>query len=100
MIGIGIKGVDSLQPEAKDMSPAYLAERFGGRLNFRGLISTTGALSFGTPEDVTELCGNTLDVMMKYGRYHFAPSHAIQDNTPVENVIAMYQAAHDFGRYK
>ena len=31
--------------------------------------------------------------------YHFAPTHAIQDNTPVENVLAMYQAAHNFGTY-
>ena len=30
--------------------------------------------------------------------YHFAPTHAIQDNAPVENVIAMYQAAHTYGR--
>lgn len=31
--------------------------------------------------------------------YHFAPTHQIQDNTPVENVIAMYNAAHKYGRY-
>jgi uroporphyrinogen decarboxylase len=99
MINIGIKGVDSLQPEAKDMSPGYLTEHFGGRLNFRGLISTTGALSFGTPDDVTKLCVDTLDIMKPHGGYHFAPSHAIQDNTPVGNVAAMYQAAHDFGKY-
>jgi uroporphyrinogen decarboxylase len=37
-------------------------------------------------------------MMDGYG-YHFAPTHQIQDNTPVENVVAMYQAAHDFGVY-
>lgn len=47
-IEIGIRGVDTLQPEAKNMSPAYLAEKFGGRLNFRGCISTAGALAYGT----------------------------------------------------
>ena len=31
--------------------------------------------------------------------YHFAPTHEIQDGTPVENVIAMYNAAHRYGRY-
>jgi len=36
---------------------------------------------------------------MKVRGYHFAPTHSIQDNSPVENVIAMYQTAHDFGRY-
>ena len=37
---------------------------------------------------------------MPHRGYHFAPTHAIQDNSPVENVIAMYQAAHKDGRYE
>ena len=99
MIEIGIKGVDTLQPEARDMSPEYLVKRFGGRLNFRGCISTAGELSFGSAEDVTRVCKTTLELMKTCGGYHFAPTHSIQDNSPVENVVAMYQAAHDFGRY-
>ena len=38
--------------------------------------------------------------VMPHRGYHFAPTHAIQDNSPVENVIAMYQAAHKYGRYE
>lgn len=98
-IEIGIKGVDTLQPEAVNMSPAYLAEHFGGRLNFRGCISTAGPLAYGTAEDVWQNCKETLAIMMPHRGYHFAPTHAIQDNTPTENVIAMYQAAHTLGRY-
>ena len=98
-IEIGIKGVDTLQPEAVNMSPAYLAEHFGGRLNFRGCISTAGPLAYGTPEEVWKNCQETLEIMMKCRGYHFAPTHDIQDNTPTDNVIAMYQAAHKLGRY-
>ncbi len=98
-IEMGVTGVDALQPEAANMSPAYLSEHFGGRLNFRGCISTAGALSFGTPDDVRKVCMETLEIMKKHRGYHFAPSHMIQDNTPVENVIAMYRAAHEFGCY-
>ena len=99
LIGIGIKGVDTLQPEAVNMSPAYLAEHFGGRLNFRGCISTAGPLAYGMAEEVWENCRETLGIMMQCRGYHFAPTHAIQDNSPTENVIAMYQAAHTLGRY-
>jgi len=99
-IEIGIRGVDTLQPEAANMSPRYLAEKFGGRLNFRGCISTAGALTYGTADDVTNVCKETLETMMPHRGYHFAPTHLIQDNTPVENVVAMYQAAHDFGVYQ
>lgn len=98
-IEIGIKGVDTLQPEAVNMSPAYLTEHFGGRLNFRGCISTAGPLAYGTVDDVWNQCRETLEIMMKYRGYHFAPTHSIQDNSPTENVLAMYQAAHTLGRY-
>ncbi len=98
-IKIGIKGVDTLQPEAVNMSPGYLVEHFGGRLNFRGCISTAGPLAYGNADEVKQICMQTLEIMKPSRGYHFAPTHAIQDNTPVENVIAMYQAAHDHGTY-
>jgi uroporphyrinogen decarboxylase len=98
-IEMGVRGVDTLQPEAADMSPASLAARFGGRLNFRGCISTAGPLAYGTPDEVRAVCAETLQTMMPHRGYHFASTHAIQDNSPTENVLAMYQAAHDFGRY-
>ena len=98
-IEIGVRGVDTLQPEAVNMSPKYLADHFGGRLTFRGCISTAGPLAFGSPGDVETVCRETLAIMMVHRGYHFAPTHQIQDNTPVENVIAMYQTAHQYGRY-
>lgn len=97
---MGVKGVDTLQPEAANMSPDYLAGHFGGRLNFRGCISTAGPLAYGTAEEVRENCRRTLEILMPCRGYHFAPTHSIQDNSPTENVIAMYQAAHDLGRYR
>ena len=41
-------------------------------------------------DDVRKVCRETLEVMMKCCGYHFAPTHAIQDNSPVENIITMY----------
>jgi uroporphyrinogen decarboxylase len=99
-IEMGINAVDTLQPEAKNMSPKYLKEHFGGRLSFHGCISTAGPLAYGSVKEVIENCRETLDIMMPGYGYHFAPTHSIQDNSPVENVIAMYQTAHDHGIYK
>ena len=53
----------------------------------------------GTAAEVTENVRKTLKIMMDGYGYHFAPAHAIQDNTPTENAIAMYQAAHTYGIY-
>ena len=100
LIEMGMSGVDTLQPEAADMAPDILVRRFGGRLSFHGCISTAGALAYGTPDDVRADVKRTLDIMMLTCAYHLAPTHQIQDNSPVENVVAMYQAAHDYGVYQ
>lgn len=99
-IDMGISVVDTLQPEAKNMAPSYLKERFGDRLSFHGCISTAGPVATGTPEEVVEYCRKTLDIMMPGGGYCFAPTHCLQDNSPLENVIAMYETAHKYGKYR
>ena len=99
-IKAGLKGVDTLQPEAANMGPRYLKDTFGGRLFFHGCISTAGPLAYGTVADVVADVRETLDIMMPGGGYMLSPTHAIQDNSPPENVAAMYEAAHKYGRYK
>ena len=96
---MGIAAVDTLQPEAEDMAPAYLKQRFGGKLAFHGCISTAGPVAFGTPEQTAQNARETLETMMPGGGYCFAPTHMLQDNSPTENVLAMYETAHKYGRY-
>lgn len=90
---MGINAVDTLQPEARNMSPRYLKDNFGGRLAFHGCISTAGTLVTGTADDVRATVRETLDILTPGGGYMCAPSHSIQDNTPVENILAMYDEA-------
>ncbi|HXK72431.1 MAG TPA: uroporphyrinogen decarboxylase family protein [Clostridia bacterium] len=95
-IEMGMNGVDTLQPEAVNMSPEYLVEHFGGRLVFRGCISTAGPLAYGTQKETERVCIDTLEIMSKCKGYIFAPTHSIQDNTPPENTITMYNTAYSF----
>lgn len=97
-MGIGV--VDTLQPEAKDMAPAYLKERFGDRLSFHGCVSTAGPVAYGTVHEVVANVRETLATMMPGGGYALAPTHQLQDNSPTENVVAMYEAAHKYGVYR
>jgi uroporphyrinogen decarboxylase len=94
-IEMGISVVDTLQPEAADMAPAYLKQRFGGALAFHGCISTAGPLATGTVDQVRANVRETLEIMMPGGGYILSPTHAIQDNSPTENVLAMYQAGRE-----
>ena len=99
-IDMGIDVVDTLQPEAVDMAPAYLKERYGDRLAFHGCISTAGPVAYGTVEETAAYVRDTLQVMMPGGGYALSPTHMLQDNSPTENVVAMYEAAQEYGRYR
>ncbi len=99
-IEMGIKAVDTLQPEARDMSPGYLKQRFGGRLAFHGCISTAGPVATGTAEETRDYCRRTLEIMMPGGGYCFSPTHCLQDNSRTENVVAMYETARKYGVYR
>jgi uroporphyrinogen decarboxylase len=95
MIGV----IDTLQPEAKDMAPALLKSGFGDRLSFHGSISTGGAVAFSSVDDTITEVRQVLEVMKPGGGYALSPSHALQDNSPTENVVAMYEAARKYGVY-
>jgi uroporphyrinogen decarboxylase len=98
-VDMGVTAVDTLQPEAKDMKPGYLKATYGDHLAFHGCISTAGTVSFGSEKEVISECRRTLEVMMPGGGYCLAPTHQLQDNSPTENVIAMYNTAKKYGVY-
>jgi uroporphyrinogen decarboxylase len=99
-VGMGINVVDTLQPEAANMSSEYLKKTFGGRLAFHGCISTAGPVATGTVQETIDCCKATLEIMMPGGGYCFAPTHQLQDNSPTANVVAMYEAGLKYGRYR
>jgi uroporphyrinogen decarboxylase len=98
-VEMGIHAVDTLQPEAARMAPAYLKENWGGRLAFHGCISTAGPVASGTCEETVRDARRILETMMPGGGFMFSPTHALQDNSPTQNVVALYEAAATIGRY-
>jgi uroporphyrinogen decarboxylase len=99
-IEMGIGVIDTLQPEAANMAPAYLKERYGHALAFHGCMSTAGVIVNGSPEEAVREVQRLLHVMMPGGGYAFAPTHMLQDNTPAENVLAVYEAVRRYGKYR
>ncbi|MEX0330974.1 MAG: uroporphyrinogen decarboxylase family protein [Puniceicoccaceae bacterium] len=99
-IEMGIGVIDTLQPEAKNMDPAYLKSRYGEQLSFHGCISTAGPVVDGTVEEVVGDVRDKLDILMPGGGYALAPTHQLQDNSRTENVIALYETARTYGRYR
>jgi len=96
-------GVDVLNPvqcSAANMEPERLKQEFGDRLVFwGGGVDTQHTLPFGTPDEVRCQVRERIRVFAPGGGYVFNPIHNIQANTPIENVVAMFEAAREFGRY-
>ena len=96
-------GVDILNPvqtSAAEMDPARLKREFGDRITFwGGGVETQRTLPFGSPEDVRREVAERIAVFGPGGGYVFAAIHNIQAGTPVENVVAMFEAAREAGRY-
>jgi uroporphyrinogen decarboxylase len=100
LIEMGVAIVGTLQPEAKDMAPEYLKAAFGDRLAFHGCISTAGPVARGSVRETVDDVRRTLEIMMPGGGFALSPTHALQDNSPTENVVALYEAAREYGVYR
>jgi uroporphyrinogen decarboxylase len=98
MIETGLDGVQSLQPATPDMQPAALKARFGRQLVLNGCIDSHHVLIEGTPEMVRRRTREVLDIMRPGGGYILSASHDyLLEETPVENVLAMFDVAGSAG---
>jgi len=100
MIAAGIDGVHAIQPSCYGMNLLGLKKDFGDKLVFNGCIDSQFALIQGTAEHVRQETRKTLDIMMPGGGFVAGASHDyILEETPVENILAMFDTLHDHGKY-
>ncbi len=100
MIAAGIDGVQSVQPFCTGMELHGLKRDFGKDMSFMGCVDTQ-ALIEASPEGARQLTLNTLEAMMPGGGFIASPSHDyLLPETPVENVIIMYETIKECGSYK
>lgn len=101
MIEIGLDGLQSLQPCARGMDPAQLKRAFGDKIVLNGCIDTHHVLIKGTPESVRARTREILEIMKPGGGYVASPSHDyVLPETPVENVLALYETVQEYGWYQ
>jgi uroporphyrinogen decarboxylase len=93
LIDMGIDLLNPVQADAKEMDPERLKAEFGDRLSFHGGIDIIKTLPRGTEEDVRNEVRERIRVLGKNGGYIMASSHHIQSDTPLENVLAMYDVS-------
>ena len=91
-IEIGLDILNPIQPLAADMNPQLLKDEFGEELVFFGGICVQDLMPNGTPESITAEVIRRSGILGKNGGYIIAPAHNIQDDTSVENVLALFDA--------
>jgi len=92
MIELGFDVLNPIQPLANGMDPEKLGKEFGSEIAFYGGIDEQRTLPQGTVTDVKNEVFHRMKTLGKFGGYIVAPSHAFQPDTPVENVLAVYEA--------
>jgi len=100
MIDAGLDALHAVQPSCGGMDLAALKADFGETIVFNGGIDSHHVLIDAAPETVRQSTREVLEIMMPGGGYVAGASHdTILEETPVENVLAMFDAVEEFGVY-
>jgi uroporphyrinogen decarboxylase len=100
LIENGVHILNPVQISARDMDPFDLKRRFGRDLAFwGGGCDSQRVLPRGSPSEVAGDVRRNLEAFKPGGGYVFNSIHNIQGEVPPENIVALFDAAHEYGFY-
>ncbi len=101
MIEAGLDGLHALQPSCHGMDIAKIKSEFGKKIVLNGAIDSHHVLINGTTDFVRTKTIKTLKIMKPGGGYIGGASHdTILEETPLENVLTMFDTIWENGAYK
>ncbi len=96
-IECGMDALQTIQPQAAGMDPYELKAEFAGQITLPSLprahraVDVQGWLQRATPHEIEREVNRLMDEVGAGGGYIISPSHHIQPDTPLENVLAFYR---------
>jgi uroporphyrinogen decarboxylase len=100
LIDAGLDALNPVQTTSANMEPEKLKKEFGTDITFWGGGSNTrDVLPYKSPAEVAEDVKRRVEVFSKGGGFVFNQIHNVMVDVPPENVIAMFDAAYEFGKY-
>jgi uroporphyrinogen decarboxylase len=97
IISLGVDVIHPLEPLAAT-NISNIKEQFGEQISFLGGIDISHAMP-GRREDVIAEAKLRISQLASGGGYILAPSNHLQADVPAENVVTLFEAAREFGRY-
>ena len=98
LIDAGLDAINPVQISCAGMDAAGLKADFGRRMTFwGGGCDTHRVLTFGTPEEIRKHVRRQIETLRPGGGFVFQQVHNILANVPPENVMAMFDAAWEYG---
>lgn len=94
LIEVGVDVLNPVQPESMDFREIYA--QYGDRISFCGTLGTQTLMPFGTPQEIRDFVWETLDMVGPKGGLLIAPTHLLEPEVPVENVIAYLDACKQY----
>jgi hypothetical protein len=92
MIDAGIDIFDVVQTSARDMSLERVYKLFGRKVCLHGGIDVQKLLIHKGPKEIKEEVKKIVDLWGTRGGIIVAPAHEIEPETPIENILAIYDA--------
>ena len=99
LIEMGVDILDPIQTSAMGMDTDAMKETYGDRLCFHGAIDVQQMLPFSTPEQVRYDVAKRIYELGRGGGYILSTCHNIGTDVPPENILAMFDAAQEYGHY-
>ncbi len=94
-IEMGLDLLNPMQPLAAGMDAENLTALFGERVQYFGGIDIQDLLPNGPVEKIKSEVKRIAGIYGKNEGYLLAPAHNIQDDTPVEHILAMFEAVRE-----
>lgn len=91
--------LNPLQPLASGMDLQKIKDTYGDDLCFHGAIDIQSLLPNGTPQEIKNVVEETIEILGKDGGFILTSAHYIQADTPVDNIISMYESASNYNFY-